>query len=143
MSSENKALVQRWFDEVWNNRDANAIDEMLDQDCKVHGFGPDPLNHAAFKEFHQTYSAAFPDVHLTVREMVAEGDVVAARWEGAGTHKGVLMGFNPTFKTAKFSGMVFSRIRNGKIVEGWNMFNELDTLTLVGAVVPAQPMPRG
>jgi steroid delta-isomerase-like uncharacterized protein len=134
MSAENKVLVRRWFEEVWNKGRAAAIDEMLAPNGVVHGLGPAPQNNAEFKKFHTAYRNAFPDVSIQIEAMVAEGDLVAARWHGKATHRGDGLGFAATGKPIHFSGMVFVRIEGGKLVEGWNIFDQLSMLQQMGLV---------
>lgn len=78
MSEANKQLIQRWFEEVWNKGRADAIDEMIAEDCVVHGLGNatgQPVTGPAeFKAFHTTFREAFPDIPVSVDDTVAEGD---------------------------------------------------------------------
>jgi steroid delta-isomerase-like uncharacterized protein len=134
MSAENKVLVRRWFEEVWNKGRAAAIDELLAGNSVVHGLGPNPQGPAEFKKFHAAYRNAFPDVTIQIEAMVAEGDVVATRWSGKATHRGDGLGFAATGKTVRFSGMVFIRVEGGKFVEGWNVFDQLGMLQQIGVV---------
>jgi hypothetical protein len=73
-----------------------------------------------FKPFYRVYREAFPDVHITVDEVVAEGPLTAARFTVTGTHTGELDGLKPTGKRVTFTGMAMTRWQNGQIVEGWN-----------------------
>ena len=125
MSPENKALVRRWFEEVWNKGREAAIDEMLGSRAVVHGLGPDLQGPEAFKSFHRAYRNAFPDVKVHLEAIVTEGDTVAARWAGTGTHLGDGLGFPATGQAVQFSGMLFVTVENGKLVEGWNSFDFL------------------
>jgi steroid delta-isomerase-like uncharacterized protein len=134
MATDNKQLVRRWFEEVWNKGRVDAIDEMLTHDCVVHGFGADLHGPDGFKPFHDAYRQAFPDVNITVDEAISEGNIVAARWSGRGTHRGHTLGFAATHKAAEFSGMVFVRVKDGKIAEGWNTFDQFGMLQQLGAV---------
>ena len=134
MSAENKVLVRRWFEEVWNKGRASAIDEMLAANSLVHGLGPHPQGPAEFKKFHEAYRNAFPDVTIQIQAMVAEGDVVATRWSGKATHRGDGLGFPATGRTVQFGGMAFIRIEGGKFVEGWNVFDQLGMLQQLGVV---------
>ena len=134
MSSDNKALVHRWFEEVWNRGRAEAIDEMMASGCVVHGLGSDLQGPGGFKLFHTSYRNAFPDVSVKIDDIVSEGSIVAARWSGTGTHRGNGLGFPATGKSVNFTGMVFVRIENGKLVEGWNNFDQLGMLQQVGVV---------
>ena len=135
MSSENKALVVKWFEEVWNQGRIEAIDGMMAPNCRIHGLGPTPQSPAQFKSFHTMYRDAFPDVTIHVDEVVAEGDLVAARWSATATHRGHGLGFAATNKPTQFTGMVFVRIENGKLVEGWNSFDQLGMLQQLGMVL--------
>ena len=134
MSAENKALVRRWFEEVWNQGRAEAIDEMLASHAVVHGLGTTGPGPAGFKPFHAAYRDAFPNVTIQLHDLVAEGNIVAARWSGTGTHRGNGLGFDATNRAIQFSGMVFVRVENGKLVEGWNQFDQLGMLQQLGVV---------
>lgn len=134
MANDNKTLVTMWFEEVWNKGRVEAIDDMMAPNCVVHGLEPQAQDIHAFKEFHARYRNAFPDITITVDQTVAEGDLVAVRWSGAAIHRGDGLGFRATNLPAKFSGMVFARIENGKLVEGWNNFDQLGMLLQLGVV---------
>jgi steroid delta-isomerase-like uncharacterized protein len=130
MSSDNKALVHRWFEEVWNK----AIDELSAARCVVHGLGPDLHGPDEFKPFHTSYRDAFPDLKVKIDDIVGEGSIVAARWSATGTHRGNGLGFSATGRSVDFTGMVFVRIENGQLVEGWNNFDQLGMLQQLGIV---------
>ena len=135
MSAEHKDLVRRWFQEVWNKGSVTAIDEMLSADAVVHGLGPADLHGTAgFKTFHAAYRDAFPDVVIQIDELIDEGHIVAVRWSGTGTHRGAGLGFPATGKRAQFNGMTFVRVQHGKLVEGWNNFDQLGMLQQLGVV---------
>jgi steroid delta-isomerase-like uncharacterized protein len=134
MSSENKTLVRRWFEEVWNNGRVAAIDEMLASHTVVHGLGDDLHGATEFKRFHSAYRNAYPDVTIQIDDLVAEGDVVAARWTAKGTHRGDGLGFPATGRHVEFTGMVFVRVTDGRLVEGWNNFDQLGMLQQLGVV---------
>lgn len=134
MSADSKALITRWFDEVWTEGRVAAIDEMLAADAVIHGLGADMHGPAEFKPFHAAYRGAFPDVWIRVDQVVAEGDMVAARWSGGGTHRGATLGFVQTNRAVTFQGMTVARVRDGRIVEGWNSFDELGLLKQIDAV---------
>lgn len=89
MSEENKALINRWFEEVWNRGDAEAIDELLAEDGVVHGLvdanGNPVRGLAAFHDFHSQFRGAFPDIVVTLEDVIAEGDRVVARCSVRGT----------------------------------------------------------
>ena len=124
MSEENKALLKRWFDEVWNKGRADAIDEMLDQYAIVHGLSDDPTNPIKgprdFRPFHALFRNAFPNMTVVVEDMVAESDKVAARFSVRAKHEGDFLGRAGTDFPVEFTGIAIVRVKNGKIVEAWN-----------------------
>lgn len=134
MSTENKVLVRRWFEEVWNKGRAAAIADMLASNAVVHGLGTDLHGPAGFQPFHAAYRDAFPDLTIHIDDIVAEGDTVATRWSGKGTHRGESLGFPATGKQVHLNGMLFVRVEGGKLVEGWNNFDQLGMLQQLGVV---------
>jgi steroid delta-isomerase-like uncharacterized protein len=131
MSNSNKLLMKRWFEEVWNQQDATAINRMLHPQAKVYGLteSGDPLvGPDSFKPFHSTFCGAFPDLRIEIDNIVAEDRIVAARWTAAMTHLGAHLGFPATGRKVVLTGMTFAVVDEGQIVEGWN---ETDLQTLV------------
>ena len=135
MSSVNKALVARWFEQVWNQGRSDAIDDMIVPGTRIHGLTPQPQGPEQFKQFHAAFRQAFPDITITVDDMVAEGDMVAARFSARGTHRADTLGFAATNRPAQFTGMVFVRVENGVLIEGWNCFDQLGMMAQLGMVV--------
>ena len=133
MSDANKSLARKWMEEVWNRGSVGAIDDMMSSRCSVHGLGRDQ-HPEAFKAFHRAFRDAFPDLRVTVDDVVTENDKVAARWSGTGTHRGNGLGFPATNKVAHFTGMFFLLVENGKFIEGWNNFDQLGMLQQLGVV---------
>jgi steroid delta-isomerase-like uncharacterized protein len=138
---DNKALSRRSFEEVWNQGNLAAIDNLYDANQVSHGLGVEvPAGTAGLKQFVAMYRIAYPDTHFTIEDQIAEGDQVATRWTATGTHRGELFGIAPTGKRVTVTGMALSRIANGKIVETWNNFDALGQLQQLGAVpMPGQP----
>lgn len=138
MLEENKALVRRWFEEVWNNGRAEAIDELLAADAVVHGLADENgyalRGPADFKPFHQKFREAFPDIYVTVDDAVAEGDQVAVRCTVRGSHRGDSLGFAASHKETSFTGIAIARIHDGQIVEAWNNFDFMSMYRQLGAI---------
>jgi len=133
MSDEtNKALLRRWFEEVWNQGRLDTIDAMLTPQSVVHGLGDPMTGPDGFKPFHATFREAYPDLHVTLDEMVAEGDLIAVRWTATGTHRGSSLGFPATGRSVNVTGMAFVRAQNGQILEAWNRFDELGMMRQLG-----------
>ena len=135
---ENKRLARRWFEEVWNKGRADAIAEMLAEDAVVHGLSEDaakPLRGpAGFLPFHSQFREAFPNVEVVVEDQIGEGDKVATRCSVRGKHEGDSLGFKATQAPVEFTGMVNTRIRDGKIVEAWNNFDFMKMYKQLGAI---------
>ena len=139
MSAENKALVRRWFEEVWNKGRVDAIGEMIADHSVVHGLGDDLRGPEQFKPFHTAFRSAFPDIHIALDEIIAEGDRVAARWTATGTHQGDGLGFPATGRKMRITGMAFLQVEGSRFVSGWNCFDQLGMLQQLGVVnLPAQ-----
>ena len=136
MSEKNKALVRRWFEEVWNKGRAEAIDEMFDANGIAHGLSDDPANPIKgprdFRPFHTVFRDAFPNMEIVVEDTVAEGDKVAARCSVRAKHEGEFLGRAATASAVDFTGITIVRIRNGKIVEAWNNFDFMTLHRQVG-----------
>ena len=138
LQDDNKALIRRWFAEVWNKGRAEAMQEMLASDGIVHGLGAAPLRGpGGFLPFFRKFRQAFPDLQIAVEETIAEGDLVTARCVVRGRHTGDALGLAPTHRDTQFTGMTIVRIKDGKVVEAWNDFDFLALYQQLGAFPPA------
>jgi steroid delta-isomerase-like uncharacterized protein len=139
MLTENKALVRRWFEEVWNQGRESTIDELFAADGVTWGLGEaDTEVHgpAQFKVFFRNLRGAFPDLNVTVLETLAEDDKVAVRFVVKGTHSGKGLPVPPTGRQMRFSGMSILYVANGKLIKGWNNWDQLGMLQQLG-ILPA------
>lgn len=138
MLDENKALIRRWFEEVWNKGRAEAIDEMFAEDAIAHGLadvsGAELRGPADFRVFHQNFREAFPDIEIVVEDTIAEGDKVAARCSVRAKHGGDTLGFAATHKPIEITGITIVRIGDGQIVEAWNNFDFMTLYKQLGAI---------
>jgi steroid delta-isomerase-like uncharacterized protein len=133
-AAQNKAIVSRWVAGGWNTGDLDLVDEFY-ADYTMHCPGmPDVQGTEAFKGFVTMYRAAFPDIHFTIEDMVAEGDKVAWRATTRGTHRGDLMGIPPTGKPIEVSSIIVSRFDNGKWAEDWVLIDMLGMLQQLGVI---------
>lgn len=128
----NKELVRRFVETFWNSGDMTAIGDLMATDAVIHQ--PEMGGTDGLKGFNRMIRAAFPDWHSTLEELVAEGDTVAERWTGRGTHRGEFQGIAPTGRRVEVPGVVFYRIRDGKIVEFRGSFDALRMLQQLGAI---------
>jgi steroid delta-isomerase-like uncharacterized protein len=123
MSEAIKNVARQWYGQVWNQRNEAAIDRLFHAQGKCYGFpGPTDvlIGPEAFKQIHRRFVGAFPDVHMEVEEILAEGDKLAIRWNAKMTHRGDHLGFPATGKPVELGGSSFMIVRDGQIVEGWN-----------------------
>jgi len=133
----NKNSVLRWFKEVWNNRNFDLMAEMMTEGTKAHGLGENELvvvGIAQFRSFAETLTSAFPDMRIDVEDIVAQDDLVAARFTVSLTHLGPQLGIEPSGKHAVVSGMGFGKFKDGKMIEIWNEWDQLSLMTQIGAV---------
>jgi len=136
MSEANKNVVRRLFEEVWNKSNLPVADEIFaptyihhDPSTPDVGRGPESEKKRA-----TLYRTAFPDLRLTIEEIIAEGETVMARWSCRGTHKGDFSGIAPTGKHIIISGVSIARFANGKMVEGWINWDALGLMQQLGVV---------
>jgi steroid delta-isomerase-like uncharacterized protein len=138
MSEENKALIYRWFEEVWNRGNAEVIDELLAEDGVVHGLNDASGNPVqglqGFHEFHNQFRGAFPDITVKLEDVIAEGDRVVARCNVRGNHMGDHLGFAATNAPVHFEGVAIVRIKDGKIIEAWNHFDFMEMNRQLGVL---------
>jgi steroid delta-isomerase-like uncharacterized protein len=137
-AEENKALVRRTIEEVVNKGNLDVVDELFADEYVYRSPGtPDLRGPDGFKQLINGYRTAFPDLHMTVTELIAEGDTVACSWTATGTHRGDLMGIPPTGKQVSVTGMIISRFAGGKCVADHEIFDALGMMQQLG-VVPAE-----
>jgi steroid delta-isomerase-like uncharacterized protein len=135
---ENKTLVRRLWEEASRRGLQTVLEEFLAPDVVSHPPGsasPLPVRGLeAWKRFVAAQFGAFPDLAVTVEDLIAEGDRVGARVTARGTHTGELMGLSPTGKRVSFAGMEVLRIADGKIAEQWGQFDGLGLMRQLGAM---------
>ena len=134
---QNKALMRNYIEEVWNKGNLDFIDKNFSSDFVTHGtFLGQPTNRDRVKSVISTIRNAIPDLHITIEDMLAEGDKVASRWVLKGTHKGDLMGAKPTGNKISVSQTVVFRVKDGKVVEHWANRDDLGFLQQIGLIPP-------
>jgi steroid delta-isomerase-like uncharacterized protein len=140
-TEENKACFCRTYEELLNQGNLSLADELV---------APDFLNHEAppgrdrgpesMRGLATMLRTAFPDLHFTIEELVAEGETVAGRLTMSGTHEGPLMGMPPTGRSVRQDHMHFVRFRDGKAVEHWGVRDDVGMMQQLGVIPePGQP----
>ena len=126
-AEENKALVRREQEELWNHTgDLDAAEELFAAG-----------QAEAAKQEAADFRRGFPDVTSFIEDLIAEGDKVVARWRSRATHQGDYMGIPPTGKAVEFTGISFYRIEGDKIAQSWNIEDQLGLMRQIGAVPEA------
>ena len=140
MPVDNKSIVRRMYEEVWNKRNLEVAKELISPshamqliDLPDSGIGPE-----AYARNVVQYVRAFPDLKFTVLDMVAENDKVVALWNISGTHKGEFRGLAATGKKISVDGITISQLASGKIIDSyvsldlWSMMQQLGVIPATG-----------
>ena len=122
MLEQNKTLFKRFVEEVFNKKNVDVLDELMDFTVVEH------------KEEITAFLGAFPDLHVTVEDLIAEGDKIVGRVTLTGTHQGELMGIPATGKKVSFSEILIIRISNGKAVEQWEVADTMSMMQQLGVI---------
>jgi steroid delta-isomerase-like uncharacterized protein len=135
----NVQLMQRWFQEVWNEGNTQTVHDLLAPDAVARGHkGPqgEMRGPKEFLNFVGQIRGAFPDIRLVVEDILAAHDKVVVRWSATMTHTGPGLGIPATGKSVRSTGISIVRIVNGQIVEGWDNWDQLGMLEQIGAYSP-------
>jgi steroid delta-isomerase-like uncharacterized protein len=144
-TSDMGAPLRRFFEELWNERRLELIDELLAPDHVWHTPAhPAPVvGRDGFRAYAQRILSGFPDVHLAIEALLVDGDQAVARVSMRGTHTGEYMGIPPTGRTIETTQIVVARLRDGRLQTTWQEVDALRILTQLGAVPPVGLGPLG
>ncbi len=136
MSVENNiAVVRRWFDEVWNQGKLETVHELMAEDAVAYGLaehGRTVRGRNEFLDFATHIKSAFPDARITLDDIFGAGDKVVVRFSATMTHTGDGLGVPPTNNQVRLTGITINRLSNGKLVEGWNVWDQAAMLHQIG-----------
>jgi steroid delta-isomerase-like uncharacterized protein len=140
-AEENKAIVRRIYDEVWNERKLEVAEEIIAEGAVNYdtGLAPQPFGPEEMKGTVQMITAAFPDNRHEVEEVIAEGDTVVLRCTLSGTHEGQLMGIPPTGRRIEVNEIHIYRLEDGKAVEHRVGRDDLGAMRQLGVIADAAP----
>jgi steroid delta-isomerase-like uncharacterized protein len=135
MSEDNIAISRKFFDEVWNQGNLDALEELCTEGFTDH----DPImgdqGRDGIKDGVSGYRAAFPDLEITIDDIFAAGDKVVTRWTANGTFENEIMGQQPTGEMGDpVEGIAIDRFEDGKIAESWGQWNVLRFMQNIGAI---------
>lgn len=132
MSDSNKQLVRRLYQEIVNEGNDSLIDELVGEGYVHHSREGTRHGRQALRDQISTYLGAFPDMKLQVDDVLSDGDRVATRVTGSGTHTGPLEGMPPTGKPVKIDAQSIFRIEGGQVVEEWEIIDEVSMMEQLG-----------
>jgi len=134
-SDDNAAIARRWAEAAFIQHDLDAAARFVAPDWIGHWAGVGEEHGVeGFKRLAGAYLRAFPDLQITVHDVLTDGDKVVRRVSFTGTHQGPFLGIPPTGRAVRGEGIVILRIADGKIAEEWEMSNLLGLLQQLGAV---------
>jgi steroid delta-isomerase-like uncharacterized protein len=136
-AEENKEIVHRFEEAVWNERNPSRVGEFFAASHVFRAPGGPPLDFEGHRQMIAHFQSAFPDGQNSSDELLADGDKVVQRWTYRGTHRGPFQGIPPTGTQVTLSGIAIWRFENGKIVESWHEMDTLGLLQQLGAIPTA------
>ena len=141
-AEENKVANRRFYEEAINQKHLAVLDEIADANYVSHSFPPGlPPGREGLKAFISAFHTAFPDGHLSIDQMIAEGETVATRLTFRGTHTGNFLSIPATGKQVAVPALDMARYANGKLVEHWGGPDQMSLMQQLG-VVPAPGQAR-
>ena len=135
-AEENIQLMRRWFQEVWNEGRIQTVYELLSPDAVAtgqRGGDKELRGPEEFVKFMKEIRGAFADIRVKVEDVFGAGDKVVLRWSAIMTHTGDTLGLPASGRTVRSRGITIARIVDGKIVEGWDNWDQLGMLEQIGA----------
>ena len=137
-AEENKDLARRSWEELVSQRNLDLIEEFYPPNLVWHEPDQDIRGYEQARQFVSTFLEAFPDINITVEDVIAEGDQAVTRYTIRGTHRGETEEFGPpTGRQMELEGITIHRIEGGKIVEEWERYDNLSVMQQLG-LVPEQ-----
>lgn len=135
---ENKRLVRRLHEAVWNEGNMDVVDELIAEEYVEHNpvFPEGIRGREAYKANVASFRGAFSGFEIVTEDVIAEGDIVVVRHTGRGTHDGEFMGIEPTGNSVEIPGVVVLRVEDEQIAEAWVNVDALGLLAQLGAVMP-------
>lgn len=132
-AEENKAVIRRLVEEVYNGNNLDVLDELAAQDVVNHSAVPEHKHGIeGFRHVNRWVRAAFSDAHYAIDDMIAEGDMVAVRITASGTHDGEFRGSPPTGGRFSVEHVHWHRLADGKLVERWAVRDDLGSAQQLG-----------
>jgi len=129
---ENKAILNYLYEELWNKRNFSVLDEVFSPEVHYQTPSMESHNLDELKNIVNGYFLAFHDAKMMVKDQIAKDDMVVTKFAFEGVHKGKLDELPPTGNKIKIEGIAVDRLVNGKIVDEWEVFDELGMMKQLG-----------
>src|SRR5262249_50403484 len=138
MPVESKAIARRLYEEAWNRRKLEVVDQLLSPSHALHEpyASGSQIGPQAYKATVMRFQAGLPDLRFTIQDMISEGDKVVVSWIISGTHQGEFYGIAPTNKKVSVEGITIHQIEKGKILESYASWDRLGMMRQVEAIPP-------
>ena len=135
MSTESKTIVHRLYEEVWNRRKLDVVDQLISPSHALHDPAPSgsQVGPAVYKQRVVELTTGFPDLCFTIEDMIAEREKIVVSWIISGTHKSEYMKIPATGKKISLEGITIHHIRNGKILDSYARWDVLGLMRQLGA----------
>lgn len=131
---QHKAILMHGAEAFNNQHDRSGWFAIHDPSVVAHGLAPEPLDFAGLERFYAGLWSGFPDLHITVNDLIGEGEKIAWRLTVKGTHQGEFRGIPPTGTVVEFSAQYLFEFRNQKIIRRWSNLDRLGVLVQLGAI---------
>lgn len=136
-TEENIQLMRRWFQEVWNEGRMETVYELLSADGVARGqrgAEEEIRGPQEFEKFVKEIRGAFPDIQIRVEDIFGADDKVVLRWSAVMTHTGDTLGLPASGRTVHSRGITIARFADGKVVEGWDNWDQMGMLEQIGVL---------
>src|SRR5438034_10170969 len=143
-AATNKDICRRFFDEVVSQGNLGVVDELCAPAYRLHATlsGPEAIDRDGLRELVTSWRSSFPDGEIALEDVVAEGDLVAARMLERGTHLGSFSGVSPTGRAVAYGSMTFLRVVDDRITEHWGLLDMPSLLEQIGSATVAGEHPN-
>lgn len=140
MASKNEQIVRRWFEEVWNQRREATIDELLTAESCCHAEEGPIVGPSQFRErMYVPFTSAFPDLRVTVDDVIADDSKAVVHWSATATHQGPGLGIAPTGRSVQFRGVTWIHIENSKMMKAWQFSDLVEKIKSLSDLPKSMP----
>lgn len=134
-AEENRAVIRRAYEELWNERNVDVVDELVAEDFLNHAAPPGrQRGRQGLKDVVRMFEGAFPDFRYEVEDVISEGEKIAVRDAFTGTHQGDFMGIPATGNRVTMEAIHIYRFNEGRLAEHWVARDDLGMMRQLGVI---------